>query len=71
MNHHFIPTLALTAGEPAGIGPDLCVQMAQQSLPCKLVVIADRELLLARAQQLKLPLKLIDTSTTALGSQYI
>ncbi|MBP6057973.1 MAG: 4-hydroxythreonine-4-phosphate dehydrogenase PdxA [Nitrosomonas sp.] len=71
MNHHFIPTLALTAGEPAGIGPDLCVQMAQQSLPCKLVVIADRELLLARAQQLKLPLKLIDTSTTALDQHQI
>lgn len=65
MNHHFIPTLALTAGEPAGIGPDLCVQIAQQPLPCKLVVIADRELLLARAQQLKLPLKLIDISATA------
>lgn len=65
MNHHFIPTLALTAGEPAGIGPDLCVQIAQQSLPCKLVVIADRELLLARAQQLKLPLKLLNMSTPA------
>ncbi len=65
MSHHFIPTLALTAGEPAGIGPDLCVQMAQQSLPCKLVVIADSALLLARAQQLKLPLKLIDISTIA------
>lgn len=67
MSHHFIPTLALTAGEPAGIGPDLCVQIAQQSLPCKLVVIADRELLLARAQQLKLPLKLVDISTTAVS----
>ncbi len=65
MSHHFIPTLALTAGEPAGIGPDLCVQMAQQPLPCNLVVIADSDLLLARAQQLKLPLKLIDISTTA------
>ena len=65
MSHHFIPTLALTAGEPAGIGPDLCVQIAQQPLPCNLVVIADKDLLLARAQQLKLPLKLINMSTTA------
>lgn len=65
MNNHFIPALALTAGEPAGIGPDLCVQIAQRSLPCKLVVIADSELLATRAQQLKLPLKLTDISVTA------
>jgi len=65
MSNKFIPTLALTAGEPAGIGPDLCVQIAQQPLSCNLVVIADSALLLARAQQLKLPLKLIDISATA------
>ncbi|MDQ3186669.1 MAG: 4-hydroxythreonine-4-phosphate dehydrogenase, partial [Pseudomonadota bacterium] len=46
------PTLALTAGEPAGIGPDLCVQIAQQDLPCNLIVIADRELLQERARLL-------------------
>lgn len=68
MNNQLIPTLALTTGEPAGIGPDLCVQIAQQSLPCNLVVIADRELLLSRAHQLKLPLNLIDVSTTTPGS---
>jgi len=54
------PTLALTSGEPAGIGPDLCVQIAQQNLPCQLVVIADRELLRERAQLLRLPLELTD-----------
>lgn len=63
-SNNFIPTLALTTGEPAGIGPDLCVQIAQQSLACKLVVIADRALLQMRAQQLKLPLNLIDVSAT-------
>ncbi len=70
MNNRTVPTLALTAGEPAGIGPDLCVQLAQQSLPCKLVVIADRELLLSRAHQLQLHLKLIDVSKIA-PSQHI
>jgi 4-hydroxythreonine-4-phosphate dehydrogenase len=54
------PTLALTAGEPAGIGPDLCAQIAQRDLPCKLVVIADRELLRERARLLQLPLELTD-----------
>ncbi len=55
-----LPALALTAGEPAGIGPDLCVQIAQRDLTCKLVVIADRELLRVRAQLLRLPLELTD-----------
>ena len=50
--------LALTPGEPAGIGPDLCIQLAQQAQPHELVVIADAELLQQRAKQLGLPLNL-------------
>lgn len=50
-------SLALTPGEPAGIGPDLCIQLAQtHSFPFELVVIADPTLLLERAQLLNLPL---------------
>src|ERR1043166_1682200 len=44
--------LAVTAGEPAGIGPDLCVMLAQQPLASALVVIADRGLLQQRAHLL-------------------
>ncbi|MEK7878184.1 MAG: 4-hydroxythreonine-4-phosphate dehydrogenase PdxA, partial [Pseudomonadota bacterium] len=44
------PVIAITAGEPAGIGPDLCVMLAQQPQAEKLVVIADRRLLEQRAQ---------------------
>lgn len=51
--------LALTAGEPAGIGPDLCVMIAQQSWPVPLVVIADPGMLQDRARQLGLPLRLL------------
>ncbi|MGG7054039.1 4-hydroxythreonine-4-phosphate dehydrogenase PdxA [Nitrosomonas sp. ANs5] len=58
MTDTFIPRLLLTAGEPAGIGPDLCVQVAQQAWPCQLIVIADRNLLDQRAHMLKLPLQL-------------
>lgn len=50
--------IALTPGEPAGIGPDLCIQLAQQTLPCELVVIASSELMAQRADQLGLPLTL-------------
>ena len=48
--------LALTAGEPAGVGPDLCVQLAQRTWNEPLVVIADPDLLAERARQLGLPL---------------
>ncbi len=50
--------LAITAGEPAGIGPDLCIQLAQQGFAEPVVVICDPVLLEARARQLALPLKI-------------
>ena len=54
-----LPRIALTSGEPAGIGVDLCVQLAQTLLPaCELVVLADADLLKQRAKQLNLPLTL-------------
>lgn len=52
--------LLLTAGEPAGIGPDLCVQLAGQATAHPWVVVADRDLLLQRAAQLQLPLQVHD-----------
>lgn len=50
--------LALTPGEPAGIGPDLTIALAQQGSDDEIVVIADPQLLLDRARQLGLPLTL-------------
>ena len=50
--------IALTSGEPAGIGPDLCVQLAQEQQVCELVVIADPFLLEQRAAQLGLSIRL-------------
>ena len=47
--------IALTPGEPAGIGPDLCLLLAQQALDIELVIVADPELLKQRAAQLGLP----------------
>ncbi len=51
--------IALTPGEPAGIGPDIVVQLAQQEVLKNVIVIADPALLLARAEKLKLPLQVI------------
>lgn len=53
-------TLAITPGEPAGIGPDLCIQYAQQAHDFQMVLIADPELIRERAEQLKQPIKLIE-----------
>ncbi|WP_041361982.1 4-hydroxythreonine-4-phosphate dehydrogenase PdxA [Methylovorus sp. MP688] len=59
-----LPHIAITAGEPAGIGPDLCVMLASQPLAACVTVIADRDLLTARAQQLGLPLTITSDETT-------
>ena len=50
--------IAITPGEPAGIGPDLVVQAAQCERQVPWLVIADKDMLVARAQLLKLPLSL-------------
>ncbi|HSY06465.1 MAG TPA: 4-hydroxythreonine-4-phosphate dehydrogenase PdxA [Steroidobacteraceae bacterium] len=53
-----IPRIALTSGEPAGVGPELCLALALRELPCELVCLGDRTLLAARAQQLQLAVAL-------------
>ncbi len=50
-----IPVIALTPGEPAGVGPDLAIGLTQRPLDIALVLIADPVLLSQRAQQLHLP----------------
>ncbi len=52
------PIIAVTSGEPAGIGPDLCLALARERLPGRAVILADRELLAARAAQLGLASRL-------------
>ncbi|MBK5915175.1 4-hydroxythreonine-4-phosphate dehydrogenase PdxA [Rhodocyclus purpureus] len=55
MNASALPVLAVTSGEPAGIGPELCLRLAERDWAAthgvRLVVLADRELLAARAAQ--------------------
>lgn len=51
--------IAITPGEPAGIGPDLTIAMAQKEWPVELVVVASPELLKKRATELGLPLTLV------------
>jgi 4-hydroxythreonine-4-phosphate dehydrogenase len=52
--------LALTTGEPAGIGPDLAVAWAQRARDVSVVAVADPDLLRARAKQLGHELTLVE-----------
>ncbi|KAF1684797.1 4-hydroxythreonine-4-phosphate dehydrogenase PdxA [Pseudoxanthomonas broegbernensis] len=55
-----MPRLALVPGEPAGVGPELCVRLAQRPRnDCSLVAFADPATLEAAAQALGLPLNLL------------
>ena len=48
------PRIAVTSGEPAGIGPELCLSLARHSCGAHPVVLADRGLLAERAARLGL-----------------
>ncbi len=61
-----IPRLALVPGEPAGIGPELCVRLAQAPRDdCTLLAFADPQALLDAAAALALPLRLLDDRDVA------
>jgi 4-hydroxythreonine-4-phosphate dehydrogenase len=69
--------VALTPGEPAGIGPDITVQLAQQQQNIPVIAYADPDLLHNRAQQLQLPLTLrvvageLPTAVLPVGELYL
>ncbi|MGD8743565.1 MAG: 4-hydroxythreonine-4-phosphate dehydrogenase PdxA [Granulosicoccaceae bacterium] len=54
-----IPRIAISTGEPAGIGPDLCIELAHHS-HAELVLLGDRTMLEARSQTLGRELHLVD-----------
>lgn len=54
------PILAVTLGEPAGIGPDLIIQLAQTQQLAQLVVIADKKMMQERAKQLNMPVTFVN-----------
>ena len=64
-----MPPLVLTTGEPAGVGPELTVQLLQHPLPSPLVIAGDPDLLLERAALLSLPLALKGNALLAPGGE--
>lgn len=66
---HSIKRIALTPGEPAGIGADLCIQLSQQKQSCELIIIADPEFLAQRANQLGLSISIYPFDNTKPAQQ--
>jgi 4-hydroxythreonine-4-phosphate dehydrogenase len=64
-------TIAVTVGEPAGIGPDLCVRLAERRWPVRLVLIGDIELVRERARRLGAGIRFVPyakSGVSALGA---
>ena len=55
-----IKRIVVTAGEPAGIGPDLVLALSQNDWPHELVICADKQMLAERAKALGIAVKLLD-----------
>ena len=53
-SHSYIPRIAITSGEPAGIGPDICVLLAQHTIAADITIIGDVNMLAARADALNI-----------------
>jgi 4-hydroxythreonine-4-phosphate dehydrogenase len=60
-----IPCIALSSGEPAGIGPDICALLATRALRWRIGVLGDPAVLDARARQLRLPIRVLVRATPA------
>ncbi len=65
-----IPRILITLGEPAGIGPEITAQIAQQSWHAELICVCDPALLQSRASQINQAIKLKLFDPTALSTTH-
>ncbi len=65
MNAAALPRLAITAGEPAGVGPELLARLADTDIPADLIAVTDRGLLQRTAARCGLRVELIDDDGAA------
>jgi 4-hydroxythreonine-4-phosphate dehydrogenase len=64
-SRHAAPVIAVTSGEPAGIGPDICLALARHALGGRVVVLGDRALLEERARRIGIDVRLRDAGAVA------
>ena len=67
MSEQPLPRLAVTAGEPAGVGAELLVRLAQLPLPATLIAITDRGLLQRAANRCGVKVSLVDDDGASEG----
>ncbi|MEO7072769.1 MAG: 4-hydroxythreonine-4-phosphate dehydrogenase PdxA [Rhodanobacter sp.] len=60
-----LPRLAITAGEPAGVGPELLIRLAASAIPADLIAITDRDLLQRAAARCGASINLCDDDGSA------
>lgn len=61
----FFPKIAITVGEPAGIGADIVLMLAQENIAARVVAIGDIQLLQQRAQLLGFTVSLLPMTSAA------
>jgi 4-hydroxythreonine-4-phosphate dehydrogenase len=60
-----LPVIVVSSGEPAGIGPDICLALAEHKIPARLALLADPSLLADRARALAMRVSLRECATVA------
>lgn len=62
--------LVVTAGEPAGVGPELCLTLAHEKLPAKIVVVGDPDTLRSRAELTGIATTIIEIDSNDVDSAH-
>jgi 4-hydroxythreonine-4-phosphate dehydrogenase len=60
-----LPVVVVSSGEPAGIGPDICLALAQREIPARLAVLGDPNLFADRSRALAARVTLRECATAA------
>ena len=63
------PVIAVTSGEPAGVGPELCATLLEKRYPARLVVLGDKQLIAERAKAVGNQLAITDYRPDALPAE--
>lgn len=62
--------LVVTTGEPAGVGPELCLALAHKSLPVEFIVIGDPDTLRSRAEESGIATTIVEVDPSNIGSTH-
>lgn len=71
MSSKLCPAIALTPGEPAGIGPDIAIALARQEIPAALICIASPTILRDRAAALGEDVEIVEIASPSRAARHI